>query len=76
MLSHFGHWNHTKTVYHKVYKEKEKQHKVRFPDTLSFGKLYALVNLRENRREFCYILPRAVLPCSDTEVHRVFCLVY
>ena len=61
----------------KVYKEQEKQHKVRFPDTLSFGKLHALVNLRGNRREFSYALPRArLLPCSDTEVHGVFCLVY
>jgi len=61
----------------KVYKEKEKQHKVHFPDTLSFGKLYALVNFRENRRGFCYALPRAqFLPSFDTEVHGVFCLVY
>jgi len=61
----------------KVYKEQEKHHKVRFPDTLFFGKLHALVNFRENRREFSYPLPRArLLPCSDTEVHGVFCLVY
>ena len=69
--------SHVAEMRAKVYKEQEKQHKVRFPDTLSFGKLHTLVNLRGNKREFSYALPRArLLPCSDREVHDVSCLVY